>query len=212
MSKPFMRKPYRHRLLRLLPFAVVITSAVTLAGCFSDDESWHGKDISGLMPELAFELTDTSGETITADETDGEIRMVFFGFTHCPDVCPTTLQKLSRAVKDMPAELQEDTRIVFISVDPGRDTPERIRSYVDFFSDRAIGLTGEEKALRELSKRYRTTFGYDAPDEEGNYNVSHSGAVYVFDREGDARLLFRPELSVQDIRADLVTLAEESRT
>ncbi|MEP1214864.1 MAG: SCO family protein [Marinobacter sp.] len=207
-----MSNRFRLPLPKLLPVTALITVAVLMTGCFSDDQPWRSKDISGLMPELAFELTDTSGETITADETDGEIRMVFFGFTHCPDVCPTTLQKLSRAVKDMPAELQEDTRIVFISVDPGRDTPDRIRSYVDFFSERAIGLTGEEKALRELSKRYRTTFGYDDPDEEGNYNVSHSGAVYVFDREGDARLLFRPELSVEDIRADLVTLAEESRT
>ncbi len=203
---------FRSRLLNMLPITAVVTSTVILAGCFSDDGSWHGKDISGLMPELAFELTDTSGDTLTADDTDGEIRMLFFGFTSCPDVCPATLQKLARAVKDMPGELQDDTRIVFVSVDPRRDTPERIGSYVDFFSERAIGLTGEEKALRELSKRYRTTFGYDDPDEEGNYNVSHSGAVYVFDREGEARLLFRPELSVEEIRADLVALAEESRT
>ncbi|MCL7944739.1 SCO family protein [Marinobacter sp. ATCH36] len=200
----------RSRFLNRLSIIAVMTSSAILAGCFGDDESWRGKDISGLMPELAFELTDTSGDTLTADDTAGEIRMVFFGFTSCPDVCPATLQKLSRAVKDMPGELQEDTRIVFVSVDPKRDTPERIASYVDFFSDRAIGLTGEEKALRELSKRYRTTFGYDDPDEEGNYNVSHSGAVYVFDREGDARLLFRPDLSIEDIRADLVALAEES--
>ena len=110
----------------------------------------------------------------------------------------------------MPEALRTDTQIVFVSVDPQRDTPERIDSYVSFFSDRAIGLTGEEPALRELSKRYRTTFGYDEPDADGNYNVSHSGAVYVFDREGKARLLIRPELSVEEIRTDLVALAEES--
>lgn len=207
-----MRTQALSRQLGMLPVAAMITATTMLAGCFSDNESWRGKDISGLMPELAFELTNTSGNTMTAAETDGEIRMLYFGFTSCPDVCPATLQKLSRAVKDMPDELQDDTRIVFVSVDPRRDTPERIASYVDFFSERAIGLTGEEKALRELSKRYRTTFGYDEPDAEGNYNVSHSGAVYVFDREGDARLLFRPDMSVEDIRTDLVALAEESRS
>ncbi len=200
------------RLFNRLPAAAMVAASLLLAGCFGDDESWHGKDISSLMPELAFKLTDTSGDTVTADATDGEIRMLFFGFTSCPDVCPTTLQKLSRAVRDMPEKWQDDTRIVFVSVDPRRDTPERIGSYVDFFSDRAIGLTGEEKALRELSKRYRTTFGYEEPDAEGNYNVSHSGAVYVFDREGNARLLFRPELSVEDIRADLIALAEENNS
>lgn len=188
----------------------LLASLVVLGGCFGDDESWNGKDISGLMPELAFELTGTSGDTVTAAQTDGNIRLLFFGFTSCPDICPATLQKLSRAVKDLPAEMRADTQIVFVSVDPQRDTPERIDSYVSFFSDRAIGLTGEEPALRELSKRYRTTFGYDEPDAEGNYNVSHSGAVYVFDREGKARLLIRPELSVEDIRMDLVALAEES--
>lgn len=188
----------------------LLASLVVLGGCFGDDENWNGKDISGLMPELAFELTGTSGDTVTAEQTDGNIRLLFFGFTSCPDICPATLQKLSRAVKDLPTELREDTQIVFVSVDPQRDTPERIDSYVSFFSDRAIGLTGEEPALRELSKRYRTTFGYDEPDAEGNYNVSHSGAVYVFDREGKARLLIRPELSVEEIRTDLVALAEES--
>jgi protein SCO1/2 len=188
----------------------LLASLVVLGGCFGDDENWNGKDISGLMPELAFELTGTSGDTITAEQTDGQIRLLFFGFTSCPDICPATLQKLSRAVKDLPEALRTDTQIVFVSVDPQRDTPERIDSYVSFFSDRAIGLTGEEPALRELSKRYRTTFGYDEPDAEGNYNVSHSGAVYVFDREGKARLLIRPELSVEEIRTDLVALAEES--
>lgn len=188
----------------------LLASLVVLGGCFGDDENWNGKDISGLMPELAFELTGTSGDTITAEQTDGQIRLLFFGFTSCPDICPATLQKLSRAVKDLPEALRTDTQIVFVSVDPQRDTPERIDSYVSFFSDRAIGLTGEEPALRELSKRYRTTFGYDEPDAEGNYNVSHSGAVYVFDREGKARLLIRPELSVENIRMDLVALAEES--
>lgn len=188
----------------------LLASLVMLGGCFGDDENWNGKDISGLMPELAFELTGTSGDTVTAEQTDGNIRLLFFGFTSCPDICPATLQKLSRAVKDLPTELRKDTQIVFVSVDPQRDTPERIDSYVSFFSDRAIGLTGEEPALRELSKRYRTTFGYDEPDAEGNYNVSHSGAVYVFDREGKARLLIRPELSVEEIRTDLVALAEES--
>ena len=81
---------------------------------------------------------------------------------------------------------------------------------MEFFSDDIIGLTGTEENLRELSKRYRTTFGYEDPDEKGDYAVSHSGAVYVFDRDGAARLLVRPEQqSLDDLKADLTALAVE---
>lgn len=180
-----------------------------LVGCSSDQENWNAKDISGLMPELAYQLTDTSGEEVTAAESSGNIRLMFFGFTSCPDICPTTLQKLSQAVKGLPESARDEVQIIFVSVDPNRDTPDRIKSYIDFFSDGIIGLTGEEENLRELSKRYRTTFGYDDPDDKGNYDVSHSGAVYVFDREGDARLLVRPEQSLDALIADLTALTNE---
>ncbi|WP_417529572.1 SCO family protein [Marinobacter lipolyticus] len=191
-----------------LPLLLIAT--IALSGCLGEDSSWHGKDIQGLMPELAFELTGTSGETVTASDLDGQIRLLFFGFTSCPDVCPTTLQKLSQAIKAMPPELQSQTQTLFVSVDPQRDTPERLARYVDFFDKRIVGLTGNEPELRELAKRYRTTFGYDEPDADGNYAVSHSSAVYVFDRDGKARLLLRPDLSTDEIRQDLIALAREN--
>jgi len=180
-----------------------------LAGCSGDQQNWNAKSISGLMPELSYELTDTSGKTVTAEDTDGNIRLMFFGFTSCPDICPTTLQKLARVVKNLPEPTRQDVKIIFVSVDPERDTPERIKSYVEFFSDSIIGLTGSEKNLRELSKRYRTTFGYEAPNEDGNYDVSHSSAVYVFDRDGEARLLVRPGQSTEALIADLKVLASQ---
>lgn len=180
-----------------------------LAGCSGDQQNWNAKSISGLMPELSYELTDTSGKTVTAEDTDGNIRLMFFGFTSCPDICPTTLQKLARVVKNLPEPTRQDVKIIFVSVDPERDTPERIKSYVEFFSDSIIGLTGSEENLRELSKRYRTTFGYEAPNEDGNYDVSHSSAVYVFDRDGEARLLVRPGQSTEALIADLKALASQ---
>mgnify|MGYP000285953301 CR=1 FL=1 len=91
------------------------------------------------------------------------------------------------------------------------DTPERLAEYVNFFGERIVGLTGKTSDLRTLTQRYRTTFGHEEPDAEGDYAVTHSGAVYVFDREGNPRLLIRPEdLSAQAIRQDLVALLEES--
>lgn len=194
--------PIRFALLTLL-------GLMLMQGCSSGNAEWHGKDISGLMPDLEFTLTGTSGQPVTAAETDGQIRLLFFGFTHCPDVCPTTLSELNHAIDQMPEDLQDRVTTLFVSVDPERDTPERIGSYVAFFGENILGLTAEEPALRDLTKRYRTTFGYDEPDAEGNYQVSHSAAVYVFDGAGNARLLFRPELTPRKMTEDLTTLARE---
>ncbi len=192
--------------MRLSRLLLITTMAILLAAC-SDSSQWHGKDISGLMPELAFELTNDQGEAVTAKAYQGQIRLLFFGFTSCPDVCPATLAKLNKAVRAMPEPLQSEVTPLFVSVDPGRDTPEKIASYVEFFGDRTEGLTGTEPALRQLAKRYRTTFGYDEPDERGNYAVSHSSAVYVFDRQGEARLLFQSGVSAEQITEDLTQLA-----
>ncbi|MBC7182005.1 MAG: SCO family protein [Marinobacter sp.] len=190
----------------------VLGLALVLAGCSGNQDNWHGKDISGLMPELEFRLEGTGGQAVTPADSRGNIRLLYFGFTSCPDVCPTTLTDLRRSVRQLPAEYQDDVTTLFVSVDPRRDTPERLASYVDFFGDQIVGLTGTEPELRKLAKRYRTTFGYEEPDADGNYNVSHSSAVYVFDRDGKARLLLRPDLSPEQISKDLAQLAGESRS
>ncbi|EMP56411.1 electron transport protein SCO1/SenC [Marinobacter santoriniensis NKSG1] len=191
-----------HRALLLL--------VVVLAGCSDPGPDWHGKDIQNLMPDLAFTLTDTRGQSVTADQTAGKIRLLYFGYTSCPDVCPTTLADLRQAVRALPETTRDDIVTLFVSVDPERDTPERLASYVRFFGDRVIGMTGSVAELRDLTRRYRTTFGYDEPDDHGNYEVSHSSAVYVFDRSGEARLLLRPDsMPPGQIRDDLEQLARE---
>ena len=188
---------------------VAMAALVILAGCSDSSQNWNGKDISGLMPDLEFQLVNDEGKPVSQEKSAGQIRLLFFGFTSCPDVCPTTLQKVSQATRGLPDPIQEDVQTLFVSVDPKRDTPERLQEYVRFFGDRIEGLTGTEPQLRELAKRYRTTFGYDEPDAEGNYNVSHSSAVYVFDRDGAARLLIRPDTSASKISEDLQLLATE---
>ena len=162
------------------------------------------------MPDLSFSLLDTDGQRVHASDTQGQVRLLFFGFTSCPDVCPATLAYLKRVFQTMPADLRNDVTALFVSVDPQRDTPERLEQYVSFFSDRIVGLTGSESTLRDLAKRYRTTFGYGEPDADGNYTVSHSSAIYVFDQEGRIRLLLRPDLPKEKVAEDLARLARES--
>ena len=202
---------FQHHTKRFASIALMML-AILLVGCMGDDApDWHGTDISGVMPKLEFDLIDSQGTRVSGDDYSGQVRMLFFGFTSCPDVCPTALQKLSQAVSGLSPENQEEVLTLFVSVDPQRDTPERLAEYVNFFGERIVGLTGKTSDLRTLTQRYRTTFGHEEPDAEGDYAVTHSGAVYVFDREGNPRLLIRPEdLSAQAIRQDLVALLEES--
>lgn len=197
---------------RVTLLTALLLAVFALVGCDQSSREWHGKDISGLMPPLAFELINTQGQAVSARDSEGQVRLLFFGFTHCPDICPTTLARLSQAVGKLPDSERERVTIMFVSVDPSRDTPEQIAAYTDFYGDRIAGVTGSEPQLRQLAKRYRTTFGYDEPDENNNYNVSHSAGVYVFDADGKARLLLRPDLTVAQIRDDISALAQEHRS
>lgn len=193
-----------------LSYFLLVLVAIFAGGCSSESEPWNGKDIEGVMPDLAFDLLGTDGQRVHASDTQGQVRLLFFGFTSCPDVCPATLAYLQQVFEAMPADQRDEVTVLFVSVDPKRDTPERLAQYVSFFSDRIVGLTGSEDTLRDLAKRYRTTFGYGEVDAEGNYQVSHSSAIYVFDQEGHVRLLLRPDLPKEKVAEDLTRLARES--
>lgn len=175
------------------------------AGC-ADDVTWQTKDISGLMPELAFTLTSERGETVTADKFTDQVNLLFFGYTNCPDVCPITLGRLRGVLKQLPEEVAEQVRVLFVSVDPERDGPEALRSYTAQFGEHFIGLTGTRDQLDALTKRYRTTYGYGEPDDDGSYEVSHGSAVYAFDADGEARLLIRNSDTTEAVAGDIEQL------
>ncbi|WP_306168983.1 SCO family protein [Halomonas sp. MMSF_3323] len=176
-----------------------------LAGC--SEPPWQTKDISGLMPPLAFELVDENGKDVNADQFLGKSTLLFFGFTHCPDVCPTTLARLDAATQRMDEAARDDIQVLFVSVDPRRDDAEKLREYTDAFGPQFIGLTGDKAALDELTRRYRVTYGYGEEDSEGNYDVSHSSAVFAFNDQGEARLLIRDSDPMEAVVADLERLA-----
>jgi len=188
--------------------AFAAAGLLALAGCA--EEPWHGKDITGLMPRLAFELTAETGEVVTEDVFAGGPVAMYFGFTHCPDICPTTLARLVAATRRLPGDLHDDLQLGFVSVDPGRDDPRRLSAYTDAFSDRMTGLTGSQEQLRALTRRYRITYGYDEPNADGDYEVSHSSAVFVFDGDGNPRLMLLDRLSVGEMAHDLALLLDAS--
>jgi protein SCO1/2 len=204
-----MATVFKNRALNLLLLAAV---ALFVCACRNGGTPWETKDISGLMPDLVFRLTEANRDRgVTAEDYRGDILLMYFGYTQCPDVCSTTMLKLYNAVSTLDSDARR-VKILFVSVDPNRDTLSVLRSYTHAFGDDVVALRGDQDELRRLTKRYRVTYGYDKPDKDGNYKVSHSSAVYVFDRHGEARLLIRGSDKASAIHHDLARLIRESST
>jgi len=173
-----------------------------LAGCGNEPVPLHGRNIQHVMPDLAFALTDHDGQQVTAADYRGKVVLLYFGYAHCNDICPTTLTTLTRAVRNLDNQTDQ-VRILFVSVDPQRDTPEVLHHHAMHFSPQVVGLTGSEKHLAELAKRYRVSYSYSEPDAKGDYEVYHSSAIFVFDRDGKVRLLQEEKLGAEAIADDL---------
>lgn len=204
------RNRVRKTMLRAVTRAFLFMGMTALlASCGESAPEFRTRDITGLMPELQFELTRAAdGATVTGQDYRGRVTVVFFGFTNCPDVCPTTLARFSAALSKLEGKAADEVRILFVSVDPKRDTRERLHGYVSAFGPQFTGLRGPQEELREVTKRYRVTYGYGEPDESGFYEVSHSSAAFVFDRDGEIRLLLRQDDPIEDIAHDLAILAQ----
>lgn len=188
--------------------ALLLIAGLLLAGCQHDEPlPLRLTNISGHMPDLDFKLTDDHGKPVTGADYRGKVTLLYFGYTHCPDVCPLTLAQLHVVMQRL-GPLADGARILFVSVDPARDTPAIMHAYVNAFDPRAVGLTGEARAIEALSKRYRSAFSREPGSADGNYEVSHSSAIYVFDRDGKARVLATPSASQDDLVHDLHLLLD----
>ena len=175
-----------------------------LLGC-AETESTRLTNVSGLIEDLSFELTDEDNKSVTEKDYLGYTVALFFGFTNCPEICPTTMHQLSAILKEIDPQ-ESSVRVLFVSVDPERDSTEKLKKYTTIFGSAFVGLRGDESTIKEMTKKYRVTFGYGDADAEGNYDVSHSGAVFVFDAAGEARLLATQSSTTEDIRYDLQRL------
>lgn len=200
------------KLCRAFLPALLLIVGVLLAGCQHDVPlPLRLTNISGHMPDLDFKLTDDLGKPVTGADYRGKVVLLYFGYTHCPDVCPLTLAQLHVVMQRL-GPLADGVRMLFVSVDPARDTPAVLHAYVNAFDSHAVGLTGEPRAIEALSKRYRSAFSREPGSADGNYEVSHSSAIYVFDRDGQARLLATPAASRDDLVHDLHLLLSSGAT
>ena len=193
-------KPLRLRLAALL--------ALLLAGCHGAAPlPFRLTNLTGHMPQLEFSLTSDEDKPVSAENYRGKVVLLFFGYTHCPDVCPLTMAQLHVVMQKLGAQA-DGARILFVSVDPARDTPAVLHGYVNAFDKHAVGLTGSPRAVEALVKRYRSAFTREPSGKDGSYEVSHSSAIYVFDREGNPRVLYTPADKQEDLVHDLHLLLD----
>ncbi|MBA1149424.1 SCO family protein [Ectothiorhodospiraceae bacterium WFHF3C12] len=175
-----------------------------LAACGTEGGDWATTHVAGTFPPLELTLTGESGQPLTAADLRGQVVLLYFGYTYCPDVCPVTLGKLKAALTQLDEARRSEVTVLFVSVDPQRDAPRRLRTYTSGFGQRFVGATSEDlDRLRELTSRYASSFSHGEPNTDGDYLVTHSSSVYVFDEEGRARLLVRPDDTPQAIARDL---------
>jgi protein SCO1/2 len=164
--------------------------------------------VRGFLPDLKFSLQGAGGATVTQQAFAGKIVLMFFGYASCPDICPTTMAQLAQVTESLGPKADQ-VRILFVSVDPHRDTPDILQAYVDQFDPHAIGLTGDERAIAALARRYRVAYQIQRPDPQhpdAPYEVSHSRGIYAFDQAGQAVWLAADGESQDELLAALKPL------
>jgi protein SCO1/2 len=193
--------------MRVFNLVLTLLFAILLISC-NKPVNWHASDISGMMPDLEFTLTGPDGNAFNASSLQGKPALIFFGFTSCPDVCPTTLTQLSVVMKNLGTRAN-DIQVVLVSVDPDRDTPEVMRTYTASFGPWLLGLTGAEQPLTQLRETYGVYAAMESSDNKGTYNVMHSAAIFVFDAKGRARLLISDVHDTDAVVSDLKQLIDQ---
>jgi len=145
-----------------------------------------------------FALTDHKGSPRTDADFRGKLKLVYFGFTHCPDICPTDLMAIAGALNALGKDADQ-VQALFVTLDPERDTPELLATYVDSFHDSIIGLTGSDTAIRRAAHAYKVYFAKIAGKNADDYGIDHSAYIYLMDREGKFIGVFPPSTAPERI-------------
>ena len=191
--------------LRLLGAALFV---LALVGCGPRQPSFKNTDVTGADCCRNFHLTDHNGKTRTLADFRGKAVVIFFGYTQCPDVCPTTLLEMKAVLQQLGAEAQR-VQMLFVTVDPERDTRELLANYVPAFDPSFLGLYGDLEETAKTAKEFRVFYQKRAGSTPGNYTVDHTAGSYVFDPQGRVRLFVRHGDGGVNLAADLRTLLSQ---
>lgn len=179
----------------LLPF---------LAGC-KDKVNFQGSDITGTHLGRDLGMVDGSGQTRTLSDYKGKVLVVFFGFTHCPDVCPTAMAELSQTMQLL-KDQAKNIQVIMITVDPERDTASILNRYVQAFDPSFVGLTGSAEQLQKTAQSFKAYYAKVPVAGAGDYTMNHASSFYVLDQNGEARLLISGNASAEMIASDIKQL------
>jgi len=164
-----------------------VALAASLLACTAGGPQFKASDITGSSFGRDFELRDPQGNTRRLADFRGKAVVVFFGYTQCPDVCPTTLASLAEAMKELGPDADR-VQVLFITVDPERDTPALLAQYVPAFDPRFLGLYGDAEATARTAKEFKIIYQKVPGSSAGTYTMDHSAGTYVFDPQGRLRL------------------------
>ena len=201
----------------------VACAAVLLTGCSSADEptavvitpsnttGFLGTTLDQPLPKPDVTLTDTNGKPFNiAEDTKGRVTALYIGYTHCPDVCPTTMADLSVAMGSLPPEVAEQIDVVFITTDPERDTSKAIGKWLNSFSwDSITGLTGEFTDIKTAADTVGIFIDPPVTNPDGTVTVEHGAQVILFDNDDQSDLIFTSGFEPEDVAHDLQRLVEE---
>jgi len=168
------------------------------------DIKFKGSDIAGTKLGQNWTLVGMDGKTYTPSSFQGKVTLVFFGFTQCPDVCPTALAELSQVMKLL-GDRASQVQVMMISVDPERDTPEVLRAYISGFDPQFLGLTGSAEQIKAAAGSFKAYYA-KVPGAKGSYSMDHSSSFYLLDKKGEARVMLSSTVGAAAVAHDIEAL------
>lgn len=187
----------------------LLAALALLAGCSAEAPEFKSTDVTGADWGKALALTGHDGKPRTLADFRGKVVVLTFGFTNCPDVCPTTLADAAQALKSLKADAAR-VQVLFVTLDPERDTPAVLANYVPAFDPSFLGLYGDDAATQRTAKEFKIYYAKRKGDAPGSYSVDHSAQSYVLDAEGRLRLLMKHERIGADLGPDVRELLREA--
>ena len=190
----------------LFPFA--LAAALALAGCSEQKPSFNAVDVTGAEYARDFQLTDHNGQPRTLKDFNGKVVVMFFGYTQCPDVCPTSMAELAE-VKKLLGKDGDKLQGIFVTVDPERDKPELLKQYMTNFDPTFLAMYTTPDKLEKLAKDYKVFYKKVDGKTEGSYTMDHSAGSYVYDTQGRLRLYARYGGGAKLMAADIQQLLKQ---